>query len=102
MKWRILVLLSIAELLGMALWFSASAVTPALEVEWQLSNSGKAWLTMSVQIGFVVGAFLSALLNVSDIFNARYVFSLSAFIGGIFNGAIGFVIYRIKPALVLR
>ena len=42
MKWRILVTLSIAELLGMALWFSASAVTPALEVEWQLSDSGKA------------------------------------------------------------
>jgi len=102
MKWRILVLLSIAELLGMALWFSASAVTPTLETEWHLSDSGKAWLTMSVQIGFVVGAFLSALLNVSDIFNARYVFSLSAFIGAIFNGAIGLFVNSIEPALVLR
>src|SRR3989304_5936084 len=101
MKWRILVLLSIAELLGMALWFSASAVTPTLETEWHLSDSGKAWLTMSVQIGFVVGAFLSALLNVSDIFNARYVFSLSAFIGAIFNGAIGLFVNSIEPALVL-
>src|SRR3989304_6803439 len=102
MKWRILVLLSIAELLGMALWFSASAVSPALEVEWQLSDSGKAWLTMSVQIGFVVGAFLSALLNFSDIFNARYVFSLSAFVGGIFNGAIGLFVNSIELAIVLR
>ena len=29
-RWRILALLSIAELLAMSLWFSASAVVPAL------------------------------------------------------------------------
>lgn len=29
-KWRTLLLLSLAELLGMAVWFSASAVVPAL------------------------------------------------------------------------
>jgi MFS family permease len=102
MKWKILVALSIAELLGMALWFSASAITPTLTVEWQLSDSGKAWLTMSVQIGFVVGAFLSALLNLSDIFNARYVFSLCAIMGAIFNGAIGLFVNSIEPALILR
>lgn len=86
----------------MALWFSATSITRALEVEWQLSDSGKAWLTMSVQIGFVVGAFLIALLNLSDIFNARYLFSLSAFVGAIFNGAIGLLVNSIEPALVLR
>ncbi|MGH7808375.1 MAG: MFS transporter [Thermodesulfobacteriota bacterium] len=102
MKWKILVALSIAELLGMALWFSASAITPTLTVEWQLSDSGKAWLTLSVQIGFVVGAFLSALLNLSDIFNARYVFSLCAIMGAIFNGAIGLFVNSIEPALILR
>ena len=102
MKWRILGALSIAELLGMVLWFSASAITPTLASEWQLSDSGKAWLTMSVQIGFVAGAFLSALLNLSDIFNARFVFSLSAFLGAIFNGAIGLFVNSIELALVLR
>ena len=50
MKWRILFALSIAELLGMTLWFSATAVTPALAVEWQLSEGDRAWLTMSVQV----------------------------------------------------
>lgn len=52
-KWRVLLLLSLAELLGMAVWFSASAVVPALTAAWTLSESGRAWLTMSVQIGFV-------------------------------------------------
>lgn len=102
MKWRILFTLSVAELFGMALWFSASAVTSTLAAEWQLNDASKAWLTMSVQIGFVVGTFLSALLNLSDIYNARYVFSVSAFVGAVFNGAIGLFVNSIEPALVLR
>ncbi len=102
MKWRILILLSIAELLGMALWFSASAVAPTLVEQWQLSKSGEAWLTMSVQIGFVVGAFLSALLNLSDIFKARYVFSVGAFVGAIFNGSIGLFVEGAGAAIILR
>jgi MFS family permease len=102
MKWRILFALSLAELLGMALWFSASAVTPALSLEWNLSAGDRAWLTMSVQIGFVVGALLSALLNLSDLFNARYLFALCALAGAACNGAIGLWVHSLAPALVLR
>lgn len=101
MKWRVLFILSVAELLGMVLWFSASSVTPALAAEWQLTDASKAWLTMSVQIGFVVGALLSALLNLSDIFNARYLFSISALMGALFNGAIGLFIDSLALALGL-
>ena len=46
-KWRALSLLTVTELLAMAVWFSASAVAPALAVEWQLGEAGRAWLTMS-------------------------------------------------------
>ena len=65
-KWRHLGLLSIAELLAMGLWFSASAVVPQLTVEWGLSAGEQSWVTMSVQIGFVVGALVSAALNLAD------------------------------------
>lgn len=102
MKWRILLTLSIAELLAMAVWFSATAVIPALNAEWGLSDSGTAWLTMSVQIGFVVGTLLSALLNISDIYNARHVFTVCAILCAIFNGAIGAFANSIEPAIVLR
>lgn len=101
-KWRILFTLSLAELLGMGVWFSATAVIPSLQAEWGLSSAGTAWLTMSVQIGFVVGTLLSAVLNISDIFNARYVFTISAFLGGLFNGSIGLFVNSIEPAIVLR
>lgn len=102
MKWRVLITLSIAELLAMALWFSATAVVPALSAEWYLNDADTSWLTMSVQIGFVTGTFLSALLNLSDIFNARCVFAVCAFAGAVFNGVIGLYVESIEPALVLR
>jgi nitrate/nitrite transporter NarK len=60
-KWRNLLLLALAQLLAMALWFSASAVIPQLIDAWSLSRAQQSWLTMSVQIGFVVGALASAL-----------------------------------------
>lgn len=62
----------------MAVWFSASAVAPALSAVWQLDDSGRAWLTMSVQAGFVAGALLSALLNLSDRLPAHVLFAWSA------------------------
>ena len=102
MKWRILTALALAELLGLALWFSASAVTPALAAEWGLSGGDRAWLTMSVQIGFVAGALLSALLNIADMFNARRVFAVSAVAGAACNGAIPAWVDGLEAALILR
>jgi MFS family permease len=80
-KWRTVLLLALAELLAMGLWFSASAVTPSLTAIWNLSSGQVAWLTMAVTVGFVAGAFLSALTNISDIYPPRLVFAISAFIG---------------------
>lgn len=55
----------------MAPWFSASAVAPALAREWNLGAVGTAGLTVSVQLGFVVGALVSGILTLSDIWSAR-------------------------------
>ena len=77
-KWRTLLLLALAELLGMAVWFSASAVVPALTLAWNLDDSGRALLTMSVQAGFVVGAFGSAVLTLADRIPSPRLFSISS------------------------
>ena len=55
----------------MAPWFSASAVAPALAREWHLGAFGTAGLTVSVQLGFVAGALVSAILTLADIWSAR-------------------------------
>jgi MFS family permease len=78
-------LLAVAELLGMSLWFSASAVTPALKTEWHLADASANWLTLAVQLGFVAGTLASALLNLPDVLRARRLFAVSAFAGALVN-----------------
>ncbi len=75
---RALGLLAATAILGMTTWFSASAVIPQLRIEWALSPTASAWLTISVQLGFVAGALVSATLNVADVFPARRVIAASA------------------------
>ncbi|MDQ5845065.1 MAG: MFS transporter [Acidobacteriota bacterium] len=101
-RWRALALLSLAELLGMSLWFSAAAVVPALQTEWQLSDSSVSWLTVAVQLGFVFGTLLSAFLNLPDVLNVRYLFALSAFAGALTNAAFGSYAHDIHFGIVLR
>jgi MFS family permease len=96
------VLLAIAELFGMSLWFSASAIAPILRAEWQLSASAATWLTLAVQLGFVAGTFLSALLNLPDVISARYLFALSAFAGAACNAAFGLLAKSAATGLPLR
>jgi len=65
-RFRPLVLLTVALVFGFSTWFSATAVVPQLTEVWGLSATGKAWLTISVILGFVVGALISSALNVAD------------------------------------
>jgi len=72
-RWRALALLAVAMALSMSTWFSASAVLPALRERWSLSSAESALLTIAVQLGFVAGALLSSISNVSDLVPARRV-----------------------------
>ncbi|MFQ5420086.1 MAG: MFS transporter [Anaerolineae bacterium] len=101
-KWRTLWLLSLAELMGMAVWFSASAVIPALTSTWNLSDSGQAWLTMSVQIGFVVGSLGSAVFNLADRMPSRWFFSAASLLAGLMTAFIPLFAGGLTTALVLR
>jgi MFS family permease len=101
-KWRALVLLSLAELMGMSLWFSGSAVVPALSHEWNLSGSQVSWLANAVQFGFVAGTLLSATLNLPDIITTRHLFAVCAFLGAISNAIFGLYIHHPETAIVLR
>ncbi len=103
---RVLAILSLAELLAMAPWFSASAVAPTLSRLWQLGGAGTAWLTISVQLGFVVGALVSAMLTLADIWSARRLVAASAAIAALAtlgvaiapNAAVGIVLRMLTGA----
>jgi MFS family permease len=96
-----LALLSLAELLGMSLWFTASAVSPQLSVLWSLSPAQAGWLTTVVQLGFVAGTALAALLNLADIFPSRYYFAVCA-LGAAAANMLLLVVPGFDYALALR
>ena len=73
-----LALVALAELLGMSVWFAANAVAPQLALRWGLSASEAGWLSTIVQLGFVAGTALAALLNLADVVPSRAYFSISA------------------------
>jgi MFS family permease len=87
-RWRVLALLGIAELLGMSLWFAASAVSPQLRSIWGLTAGEAGWLTTIVQLGFVCGTAVIAALNLADLIPAGRLFSASALLGAVANAAI--------------
>ncbi len=101
-KWRNLVLLVTAEILIFGLWFSVSAILPQMTEEWQLSGADQSWMTMSVQVGFVVGALLSALLNLPDRVPASRLIAASALGGAAANAGIALLDYAPTLGLLLR
>lgn len=100
-RWRILALLATAELLGMSLWFTASAASPYLRAAWGLDDAQTAWLTGAVQLGFVAGTALAALLNLADVWPARAFFAGSALLAATAN-ALLLVAPGYEAALALR
>jgi MFS family permease len=100
---RTLVLVSLAELLGMSLWFSGTMALPQLTALWHTSLSVSAWLTMAVQLGFVLGALATAVFNLPDIFHAPRLFAVSCVAAALANAAFGLVAAQhIGWALALR
>ena len=87
-RWRMLALLALAELLGMSLWFAGNAVAPQLRSLWHLSSAQVGWLTTAVQLGFVGGTAVVAVLNLADIVASRTLFSIAAVLGAVANVAL--------------
>lgn len=101
-KWKVLVLLAVAILLAMGLWFSASVVVPTLSRLWNLDDAGRAWLTVSVQIGFVFGSILSAVLNLADRIPSRRLITISALLAALSTAMIAGFVHSLAPALIFR
>lgn len=100
-SWAALTVVSAAVLLGMSVWFAASAVGPVLQARWNLGSVEAGWLTALVQLGFVVGTLAAALLGVADVLDSRSYFAGSAFGAALANAAL-LVVPGYEAALVSR
>ena len=90
------------QVAAMSLWFSASAVLPALIAQFRLTPFAQAALTSSVQLGFVIGCIASALLGLPDRVDPRRLFSLAAIAGAVANAGLLAIDPSSAGALVLR
>ena len=97
-----LALIATSLVLGMSLWFSASAVVPQLRDHWQLSDQDAGWLTASVQLGFAAGALLLAFSNLPDRMPVPRLIALCALGGTLANAAIALLEPGLELALTLR
>ena len=87
-RWLQLGLLAIIQVLVLTLWFSATAIAPQLAADDTISTLVLSLFTSAVQIGFVAGTLCSAILGLSDRFDPRLVFGLSALLGAAANALI--------------
>jgi MFS family permease len=78
---RVLPALVLAQFLGTSPWFAVNAVMPDLQREFGWPAEAVGTLTSAVQLGFVLGTLVFALLAISDRFAPRRLFLLCALCG---------------------
>ncbi len=88
-------------LFSLSAWMTATAVGPELQAIWGLSSPQVGLLTTVVQLGFVAGTALAAVLNVADVVRARTLFAISAGLAAVAN-ALVLAAPGFAAALVLR
>jgi MFS transporter, DHA1 family, inner membrane transport protein len=75
---RVLPAIVLAQLLGTSPWFAVNAVMPELQRSFGWGGTAVGTLSAALQLGFIAGTLLFALLTVADRFPARKVFALCA------------------------
>src|SRR5258708_26655436 len=100
-RWSMLSVVALAELLGMSPWFAANAVATQLTSQWHLSAQQTGWLSTAVQVGFVGGTAIAAILNLPDIIESRWYFSVAALCAATANAGL-LLAGSFRGALVCR
>jgi len=100
-RWRALAVVSLGMFLSLSGWMTATAISPELQVTWGLTAGEVGWLTTTVQLGFVAGTAIAAVLNLADVLAARALFAGSALLAALAN-ALLLVVPGYRSALVAR
>ncbi|HET9949964.1 MAG TPA: MFS transporter [Longimicrobiales bacterium] len=101
LRWAMLALLSGGLLFSLSAWLSATAIGAELQARWGLTDSQVGLLTTTVQLGFVAGTALAAVLNLADVIPARVYVATSALLAAAAN-ALLLVVPEFGGALVAR
>ena len=82
---KILPVIVISQFLCTSLWFAGNAIMGDISKQYQLDHSFLAYLTSTVQLGFIAGTLVFSILSISDRFSPSLVFLVCATIAAIVN-----------------
>lgn len=105
----ILPIIVFAQFAGTSLWFAGNAILGDLQKAMNFDASALGDITSAVQLGFIAGTFVFAVLSIADRFSPSKVFLWSALLGAFFNlavllfaeGLIGVLIFRFMTGFFL-
>lgn len=80
-----------SQFAGTSLWFAGNAVIKDLKNGFSLGNSAVEDLTSAVQLGFILGTLVFAVLSLADRYPPSKVFFYSSLLGALANVAIIFL-----------
>ncbi|MEQ1625141.1 MAG: MFS transporter, partial [Sediminibacterium sp.] len=92
----------VTQFLCTSLWFAGNAVMPDLIQEMGVAPQFLAQATSAVQLGFVAGTLVFALLALSDRFSATKVYFASAIVAAAFNLGLLFTLINPETIFALR
>jgi len=113
-KFSSVTILVFAQIAGMGLWFTSSAILGDMAIEAvergiEFTPLAQALMSAMVQAGFVVGALLSAILGLADRYDPRRFFLLSSLVAASANlfllvleiGSFGSIVVRLITGFAL-
>jgi len=95
-------LIALVQVLGLSVWFSATAAVPSLRAEWGIGSTAAVWLTASVQIGFVAGAVTSAVFTLADRVTPQYLLTANALCAATCTAVLAVFVNGLAAAIPLR
>jgi len=99
---RILPVIVTAQFLCTSLWFAGNGIMTDLIRNFSLHNDDVGSLTSAVQLGFIVGTLIFALLSIADRYSPSLVFFACAISGAVFNLGIIWVENNLTTLLTFR
>lgn len=74
-----------AQFAGTSLWFAGNAIIGSIQQHLGLSTDSLSLITTAVQLGFIVGTLVLAILALPDRISTRYLFLISSLLGACCN-----------------
>lgn len=99
---RAILVIVLAQLLAVSLWFSVNGAADNLSAAWGLRPADVGWLTNAVQAGFIAGTLTLSVSGLADRFPASRIFAVCACAGAVFNGMFALATQGLSTALPLR